>query len=81
MKWLKDKRQRLAVSLLAGFLAAALMAGEIGRPAGSGTLAWWGTIYPGFCFSEKKRVESAREEKDTVPKVKISFWLAQALDW
>ena len=56
MKWLKDKRQRLAVSLLAGFLAAALMAGGIGRPAGSGTLAWWGTIYPGFCFSEKKRV-------------------------
>lgn len=32
--------------------------------------AWWGTIYPKFCFSERKK-----------GRVKISFWLAKALKW
>ena len=36
--------------------------------------AWWGTIYPEFCF---EKVEDNGENKP----VKISFWLAQALDW
>ena len=36
--------------------------------------AWWGTIYPEFCF---EKVEDNGENKP----VKISFWLAKALDW
>ena len=32
--------------------------------------AWWGTLYPGFSFSERKE-----------GKVKISFWLAEAFKW
>lgn len=36
--------------------------------------AWWGTIYPEFCF------EKAGDNGENKP-VKISFWLAQALDW
>lgn len=36
--------------------------------------AWWGTIYPEFCF------EKAEDNGENKP-VKISFWLAQALDW
>ena len=35
--------------------------------------AWWGTIYPKFCFADAK--------KDGKGSVKISLWLAQALDW
>ena len=35
--------------------------------------AWWGTIYPKFCFADVK--------KDGKDSVKISLWLAQALDW
>ena len=35
--------------------------------------AWWGTIYPRFCFSSA--------EENNGEKLKISFWLAQALDW
>lgn len=31
---------------------------------------WWGTIYPKFCFSERKE-----------GKLKISFWVAKAFDW
>lgn len=36
--------------------------------------AWWGSIYPEFCF---EKVEKNEENKP----VKISFWLAKALDW
>lgn len=36
--------------------------------------AWWGSIYPEFCF---EKVEDNGENKP----VKISFWLAKALDW
>ena len=39
-----------------------------------GVYAWWGTIYPEFCF---EKVEDNGENKP----VKISFWLAKALDW
>ena len=39
-----------------------------------GLYAWWGTIYPEFCF---EKVENNGENKP----VKISFWLAKALDW
>ena len=35
--------------------------------------AWWGSLYPKFCFAEKP--------ENTKEKVKISFWLAQVLDW
>ncbi len=41
---------------------------------GSRVYAWWGTIYPEFCFEE------GEEEEETKP-VKVSFWLAKALDW
>ena len=36
--------------------------------------AWWGTIYPEVSF---EKVEDNGENKP----VKISFWLAKALDW
>lgn len=36
--------------------------------------AWWGSIYPEFCF------EKAEGNDENKP-VKISFWLAKALDW
>lgn len=36
--------------------------------------AWWGTLYPEFCF------EKGGDTDETKP-VKLSFWLAKALDW
>ena len=35
--------------------------------------AWWGTIYPEFCF------EKAEDNGENKP-VKISFWLAKAIE-
>ena len=40
--------------------------------------AWWGTLYPEFCYSQLP--ENAGETGGK-PKVKISFWLAHVLDW
>ena len=37
--------------------------------------AWWRTIYPEFCFSGFPEGNQDKQE------VKISFWLAQVLDW
>ena len=49
-------------------------------------LAWWGVIYPEFCFA-KTNSETSEESKGGEPvslagkSLKISFWLAKALDW
>ena len=53
MEWLKEKRNRLLVSVLAAMAAAILVAGGVRLPKTCRTAAWWGTIYPEFCFSEK----------------------------
>ena len=36
--------------------------------------AWWGTLYPEFCFSD---IPEGSERTD----IKISFWLARVLNW
>lgn len=84
MKWLKERKYRIWVSLVAG-AAGVLVMTVIPGMEGHGffadccaaderplmTSAWWGTMYPKFCFSE------------TSPgsEVKISFWLAKVLGW
>ena len=56
-------RTRLVLSAAAGILAAALVAGDIRLPAGSAApvQAWWGFIYPQFCFARPDR--DGQEEK------------------
>lgn len=54
--------------------------------------AWWGTLYPKFCFAElpdntgeninEKTNENTDKKIDKkTADVKISFWLARVLDW
>ena len=38
--------------------------------------AWWGTLYPKFCFSRFPSDDKVKKDD-----IKISFWLAQALNW
>lgn len=71
MEWMKDRKNRLTVSVLAAMAAAALVADCIRIPEFSPAAAWWGTLYPEFCYAEEK--------EDGSPK--ISFWLAEVLDW
>ncbi len=73
MTWLRNRNKRLWVSLLAGVLCTALLAGEPEmtepRRREPALTAWWGTLYPGFCFAQRK----------PGAKLKISFKLAELL--
>ena len=97
MKWLKERKYRIWISLAAGLAGVTVMSVALqmgGRVFGterqgvsdgmgvteqSGSMdtgdsmltAWWGTLYPKFCFSE---TSSGSE-------VKISFWLAKVMGW
>lgn len=98
MRWLKERKYRIWISLAAGFVGVIVMsvAPQMGgrvfgtegqtvsdkmgiimeQPESMDTgnsmlTAWWGTLYPKFCFSE---TSSGSE-------VKISFWLAKVLGW
>ena len=59
MEWLRDRKNRLTVSILAAMAAAILVAGGFRLPQYPAASAWWGTMYPR----------------------KISFWLAEVLEW
>lgn len=77
----KKRQRRLVLSLAAGLVGAFLVNAVPERTEYTENIyreqaqitAWWGSLYPKFCFAEKP--ENIKE------KVKISFWLAQVLDW
>lgn len=80
--WLKKRKNRIILSAAAGIMAAVLSAGGFRLPD-TAAQAWWGSIYPDFCFARPLQTEEENKEKDQTAenKVKISFWLAKALDW
>lgn len=86
----KDRAHRAAVSITAGMLAAILAVGSTGEgKAYEPMVAWWGALYPKFCFMEVKENEEALSDIDKTdsggdslrPRLKISFWVAKALNW
>lgn len=83
MNYIRTKKQRLTISVLAAGLAVLLTASAPDTLKAPSYLAWWGTLYPQFCFSKIPELSAeeraGRESSDR--HVKISFWLAKALDW
>ena len=76
--------KKLTITIIGG-LAGAILAGTMPqqvqnfaqkRQEQTAVTAWWGTRYPKFCFSQ-----IPEENKDQKDDIKISFWLARALDW
>lgn len=65
---LGNRKHRIQASILAGMLVLALLGGSVPGSHTPGVMAWWGSLYPQFCFSQ------------TDQKPKISFWLAKALE-
>ncbi len=65
---LGNRKYRIQVAIVAG-TACSFAFGKCcsGRTA-PGVVAWWGSLYPQFCFSQ------------TDQKPKISFWLAKAIE-
>lgn len=75
---------KIVITLAAG-MAGVVLAGTMPehiqnfvekRQEQTAITAWWGTLYPKFCFSQIP--PEYKEKKDDI---KISFWLAQVLDW
>ena len=60
---LRNRKHRVQASILAGMLALALLGGSVPGSHTPGVMAWWGSLYPQFCFSQ------------TDQKPRISFWL------
>lgn len=84
-KWIKNRINRFFISIIIALTAAFLMAGNTYSAAFKHPVtAWWGTMYPGFCFSEQPGKTSSLgkdSEESALPGRKISFWLAKALNW
>ena len=76
-------RTRLVLSAAAGILAAALTAGDIRLPArpAAPVQAWGGFIYPPVRFARPDGDGQEEKKEDQEKDMKISFWLAKALDW
>lgn len=64
MKKLRTKNARLKIAVLFAVLVMSLP-GSAGKPV----LAWWGTIYPEFCFMG-----------ETSGTPRIHFWLIENLE-
>ena len=77
---LGNRKHRVQASILAGMLALALLGGSVPGSHTPGVMAWWGSIYPEFCFSETDRYNTDSEKILPEQKPKISFWLAKAFE-
>lgn len=77
MNYIRNKKNRLLLSVLIAALAAFLTVSAPNVSGKQSVLAWWGTLYPEFCFVKTE------DSDDISPRshVKISFWLAKALNW
>lgn len=72
MKIIRKIKSRILVSILSGMLVSVLfLGGEEQRMP----LAWWGWLYPKYCFMEVENSDLEMRE------IKISFWLAKVFDW
>lgn len=65
---LRNRKYRVQMALVVGLLAVSLVGSAVPERSFPSVTAWWGSLYPQFCFSE------------TEQKPKISFWLAKALE-
>lgn len=83
MKRLRIRGNRFWLAVLTGILITGL-SGRISVKAETRNVtAWWGSIYPEFCFCEPQKTDENTveiKENGQKPQLKISFWLAKALD-
>lgn len=83
MNHIRNKKHRIAISLLTAAAVVLLTASIPNTSGGPGILAWWGTLYPKFCYSQiaPSSEEEAAGRDRSESHVKISFWLAKAWNW
>ena len=72
LKIVRKMKNRILVSILSGMIMSVLFLGGTEQRM---SLAWWGWLYPEYCFMEIENSDLEMRE------IKISFWLAKVLDW
>ncbi len=79
MKQIYKKENRILLSMITGMMAViSLLCGIQWRGSQKNVLAWWGTLYPQFCF--EMRISMAAIMKISIKqRPKLSFWLAKAI--
>ena len=50
MKQIYKKENRILLSMITGMIVISLLCGIQWRGSQKNVLAWWGSIYPEFCF-------------------------------
>ena len=70
------RKERLKISVFIGIIVSMLLCGNPWERQGN-LMAWWGTMYPRFCFEQKS---DPQEQSEKWERPKISFWLAKALE-
>ena len=80
MKCIYRTENRLFFSVVAGLIAATLLCGMLCNSSQRNVMAWWGSIYPEFCFSELNYNGTDVEKNTAEQSPKISFWLAKAFE-
>lgn len=80
MKKLYKAENRRVFSIIAGLMIVIMLSGPQIFDTQKNVVAWWGSIYPEFCFSELNYEEEGVEKNTSEQGPKISFWLAKALD-
>ena len=76
MNWLRKSWCRAVLAAVAGmvFVSAVPKTGETGKkePLTVQYTAWWGTLYPRFCFA---RINDEEEDGKSPLPVKKTFWI------
>lgn len=80
MKQIYRTENRLILSLVTGLTVVSLLCGMQWNCPQKNVMAWWGSIYPEFCFSELNYNEENVEKNPSEQMPKISFWLAKAFE-
>lgn len=75
-KYQKEWNRILLSILLAFFL---MLTNDFVQAEKSSTLAWWGTLYPRFCFGKTIEIAQTESEEKTL-RPKISFYLAKLFE-
>ena len=71
MLCLRKNKYHIAAALLTAVL---LCQGSENFNKNSNLLAWWGTIYPQFCFMEAPRTENGQKAEP-----RFHFWIVETL--
>lgn len=80
MREMYKSENRWILSVITAILAVSLLGGVMRYSPGGDMMAWWGSIYPEFCFQEVNNETENDEQNTSEHRPKISFWLAKALE-